>query len=107
MTLAGRVFGEENVAGLEDSLLATADLDLDETLQHDHKLSRRRWMPVEIVTGIVFAEENAGGRRFLGETPDGILSNRDLAIFKMRLVVVTRVKTRVLQKDPSNRKGPG
>lgn len=95
MAATAGVLGEQDVASAQPAALAAADLDLDATArEHDHELTARSLVPVQVVPGPGLAEDHARRRPELGELPDARPVARgelDLEVLEVLLAVVASV----------------
>src|SRR5258708_22697786 len=63
MPLAGGVFDQDYFAGADHPRLAVARGDLHPGIEVDDVLPARRRVPVEVIIGLDFAEDDARGRQ--------------------------------------------
>ena len=93
MSLAGKVFRQNHLAGPEALHGAIAQTDLNCTSECNHVLTARRIMPIDGGSGSHPRESHAGRR--LQRSLLGELSGRErqLQFFQMRLLIVTGVQT--------------
>src|SRR4029077_8966713 len=84
--LAGGVLDEDYFAGSDDTGLTVARGDLHPGVEIDDVLPPRRGMPVEVISGRDFAEDDAGRRQPLRQFASArFLDPFDLDIPEMRL----------------------
>src|ERR1700722_2397921 len=93
MTLAAGVLDKDHFAGLDDACLAVARGDLYPGVEVDDVLPTRRRVPVEIVTRLYLAKDDAGRRQPLGQfSGRAFLDPFDLDVAKMGFALVVDVK---------------
>src|ERR1700730_19261384 len=99
VTLAGRVFDQDHLAGGDLAALAVAGGDLHTGVEIDDVLATGCRMPVEIVGRRNLAEDDAGRRQAFGELARGrFLDPLDLDIAEMGLTA--RVGVEVVYPHP-------
>src|SRR4029077_18456569 len=92
-SLAVRVLDQDDFAGADAPRLAVAGGDLDARVEVDDVLPARRGMPVEIVVGLHFTEDDPGGREPLREPAGaGRLRVLDLDVPEVRFAVLVHVQ---------------
>src|SRR5262245_60530764 len=93
MALAGRVFYQQHLAGADEAAFAVARGDANAVIEIDDVLPARGGMPVQIVLGLRFPENDPGGGQAFGElAAPSLLDPLDFDIPKMRLAFLVGVQ---------------
>src|SRR6266540_2288987 len=94
MAAAGRVLGQQDLARLQDEVLAAARLEIERAAQRDHELADRGGMPFEGAAGPGFLEGGMRGAELAGEEIAARAGLEiDEALLGMRILVLASPKT--------------
>src|SRR6266542_6725547 len=93
MPLAPGVLDEDHLPGADAARLAVARGELDARVEIDDVLAPRGGMPVEVVVGRHFAEDDPRGQKARRQPPGaGRLRELHLQVLEMRLALLVRVE---------------
>src|SRR5881628_2958057 len=103
MPLPPRVLDEDHLAGADPSRLAVARGDLHARVEIDDVLPPRGGMPIQVVLGLDFAEDDPGSWKARGQPPRAArFREGDLHVLEVRLTVRVDVEPVDLHGAPSH-----